>query len=108
MYEKIQEIITLFVKEEYRLIEELTGGVNLKAIEIEQAVREYGRTVVEPPITIQELVEMVKVESDLDCKWNIVVPFYTSEEGRSDLSLELTIELKDSNFIVELNDIHVL
>lgn len=86
MYEKIQEIITLFVKEEYRLIEELTGGVNLKAIEIEQAVREYGRTVVEPPITIQELVEMVKVESDLD----------------------LTIELKDTNFIVELNDIHVL
>jgi hypothetical protein len=41
-------------------------------------------------------------------EWAIVMPLWTREEGRSDLSLEATIVEDGQSFRIELDNIHVL
>ena len=36
------------------------------------------------------------------------MPLWTQEEGRSDLTVGMTIIEQQNNFVVELDDIHVL
>jgi hypothetical protein len=40
--------------------------------------------------------------------WSVVIPLWTEAEGRSDLSLEATIEDRAEGAIVEIGGIHVL
>ena len=41
-------------------------------------------------------------------RWSVRMDLWTAEEGRSDLSLELTIIESGRGYTVELDDIHVL
>ena len=41
-------------------------------------------------------------------QFSVHMPLWTEEEGRSDLTLELTIKMPDKGIEVELDDIHVL
>jgi hypothetical protein len=41
-------------------------------------------------------------------KWSVVMPLWSEEEGRSDLSIELTIIKYGNNFVFEIDDLHIL
>lgn len=96
------------VESQFERIEALTHGVRLPAVQIETAVKQYGRTLVQPPSEAYELMDVVEVHGAKPNRWSIVMPLWTKEEGRSDLSIEVTVIKETSGFKIELDDIHVL
>jgi hypothetical protein len=50
----------------------------------------------------------VEVKNAQPKKWSIAMPLWTHEEGRSDLTMEMTIIEKANGFAIELDDLHVL
>jgi hypothetical protein len=79
----------------------------VSAEELEAAVESYGRRLVLPPS--YDLVDFIEVNGANMRTWSVVVPMFTEEEGRSDLSLELTVrELAHGEYELEVDDLHVL
>lgn len=104
----IQHIIEYLVAGKYAELETLTKGRRLSAQEIAKAINDYGRRLVLPPNHAFELMNVVEVRNAQPPKWSIAMPLWTREEGRSDLSVEVTITAGDKAFEIELDDIHVL
>ncbi len=83
-------------------------GVRLTQSEMASAVNEYGRTIVVPPGQVIPNLDVVKVENSEPESWSVDVPLWTKEEGRSDLTLEVTMTESGRDLMdVEIDDIHV-
>src|SRR6476620_3780830 len=80
----------------------------LSAGDIERVVIDYGRTVVRPPRADYTGLSTVRLSGASSPTWSVAAPLWTSEEGRSDLTLELTISLTEAGMDVQLDDLHVL
>lgn len=68
----------------------------------------YNRKLTLPPDDAYKAMDIVKVQNAEPPKWSVIMPLWTKEEGRSDLSIELTIIEEHGSFQIELDDIHVL
>jgi len=90
------------------MLELLTRGIRLSSEQIEAAIVEYGRTLVVPPVSAFSFMDVIEIRNSPSPSWSITMPLWTKEEGRSDLSLELTLVEKGGGFEVEVDDIHVL
>jgi hypothetical protein len=101
-------IISLLVEGRYSDIEILTKSVRLAACDVKGIVNEYGRRLIMPPEEAFNLMNVVRVRNSGPQKWSITMPLWTEEEGRSDLSIILTLIQSDQGIEVELDDIHVL
>ena len=99
----------LAVAGDYEALERLTKGRRLAAEELREAVNDYGRRLVSPPEggwTGRSIVEIEGAEPE---SWSVYVDLWTVEEGRSDLTLELTIrETAGDLYDVEIENLHVL
>lgn len=104
----IHRIVELLVRGDYAAVETLTAGQRLTAGEIEQAINDYGRRLVPlPPASSARSV--VEIEGSDPERWSVYVDLWTSEEGRSDLTLELTLaDSSDDTYAAEIDNIHVL
>ena len=104
----VRQIIELLVTGEYEKVARNTNGQRLDSRAIEGAIHNYGRTLAMPPNTAFEQLDIVQVTNADPTRWSIRMSLWTVEEGRSDLSIELTlIEVKEG-YVIELDDIHVL
>ena len=92
----------------YGEAESLCSGVRLAAQDMETAISEYGRTLTSPPPEAYGLLDAIQIRGAVPPRWSVTMPFWTKEEGRSDLSLELTVTEAPDGPIVEIDDIHVL
>jgi hypothetical protein len=106
--QQVREIFELLVNAKYAEIEAKTNVTRLSADEISDAIRGYGRRLVMPPDDAFELMDVIEVRSSSPRRWSVIMPIWTREEGRSDLSVELTLIGDQRPFQVELDDIHVL
>jgi len=101
-----------------RLVDDLVAG-NFASIEadgrigrltqeeLRRAIAEYGRTLA--PLPGDGLEEIDVYPSDQDPRQLAVdVPLWTREEGRSDLTLSLTVVESDDVPRVSIDDLHVL
>jgi hypothetical protein len=80
----------------------------VNAEQIRNAVQQYGRTLVPLPAESYELIDHVVVLGSSPLAWSVVVPLFTKEEGRSDLSLELSlVEQAADGHHIEIDDIRV-
>jgi hypothetical protein len=104
----VHQIVELLVAGRYAEIAILTNNQRLDGEAIQRAVRDYGRKLVMPPSDPFNLLDVIQVEDAAPPCWSVRMPLWTVEEGRSDLSLELTITENGSDYTVELDDIHVL
>ena len=106
---EVREIVALLARGDYYALEQLSSGVRLSASELAQAVREYPATLCQPPSPAAAPLDVVAVRGAVVPTWSVVVPLWTLEEGRSDLSLELTIRhLEGAGYAFEIDDLHVL
>jgi hypothetical protein len=104
----IQRVVDHLISGDYPAVEALTAGQRLNAGEIERAITDYGRRLVPPPADDGPR-SVVEMEGSNPHRWSVYVDLWTSEEGRSDLTLELT--LTDSGrdiYEVQVDNIHVL
>jgi hypothetical protein len=106
----VLNILKLLVNNEYESIEQFTNGIRLQAVDIKEAIDSYGRTLIMPPDTEYEnLIDIIEISNSIPKKWSIRFDLWTREEGKSDLSLEMTlIESNNELMNVEFDDIHVL
>lgn len=103
----IAHLVTLLVDRKYSEVVHLTNGVRLQVEHIQDAINRYGRILVAPPDKAYENLDILKVDDDTSQKWSVRFDLWTIEEGRSDLSIELTlIEVKGEKFKIELDNIH--
>lgn len=103
----VRQVVALLASGDYSGLEALTRGVRLNASQIEQAITDYGRSVVLPPDDGYELIEAIEVITAPRGTWSVTVPLWTAEEGRSDLTAELTVLIAAEGVTVELDNLHV-
>lgn len=107
--EVVRKVIEFLAARNYRDLELLTASIRLTSEQIESAVRGYGCTVIPLPSDGVGLIDYVAIQDARPPAWSVYVPLFTQEEGRSDLSVDLTlIETEPSSFAIELNDLRVL
>lgn len=100
-------LIKLIVSGQFGKAEEVTHGVRLSAAHLAEAVREYGRTLTLPPGERFDL-DVIEVADRQVPTWSVRYDMWTKEEGRSDLTIELTVEEKNGFTAVEIDNFHVL
>jgi len=104
----IQDLLDRLIRGDYAAAEALTGGNRLSAAEIEGAIAEYGRRLVAPPADSSPR-SVIDIEGSEPEQWSVYVDLWTAEEGRSDLTLELTLtESSRETYGVQIDNIHVL
>jgi hypothetical protein len=106
--EVVQQVVRLLVIHEYDKLVKMSGGIQLSASEMAAAISDYGSTLVYPPAVAFDSIDAVGVLSSKPPKWSIVFPLWTEEEGRSDLTLELTVIEEPVGLRVEIDNLHVL
>ena len=104
----VQDIVSKLAVGDFEGVEFLTRKERMTAEEMKQAIEEYGRTLVDLPQEGLRALEFTRIRSATPSKWSVAVPLWTEEEGRSDLTLELTLTEEQTWTKIELDDIHVL
>jgi hypothetical protein len=108
MEQQVHRVYDLLVQGDYAELERLTAGVRLNAAEMEVAVSSYPFALKPWPDEQHLPLDVVEVKNAKRRTWSVVAPAFTLEEGRSDLSMELTlVEAGPHRFTVELDNIHV-
>lgn len=105
----VRQVVSLLVDGEYEKLAWLTNNTRLRAEHIRDAVSEYPGTLVMPPESAFNRIDMIAIKGPPPPQWSIRFDLWTLEGSRSDLSIEMT--LIDSNgelAAIELDDIHVL
>lgn len=81
----------------------------IAAQDVERVVRDYGCSLTPLPLAAFQSVDVVPISGSDPQRWSVVVPLWSQVEGRSDLSLELTVEDSPAEtYPVEVDDLHVL
>jgi len=105
----VSELVTLLADGEYAALVRKAPLSRINAEQIAAAVREYGRQIVPFPPSGYQLIDCIAVQGSSPQAWSVVVPLFTREEGRSDLSLELEIgQSQDGSYVAQIDGIHVL
>jgi hypothetical protein len=105
----VKHVYDLLVRGEYEEIFALTNGVRLSAAEIESAVRSYRYSLRHWPASEPLPIDAIEITNSNPRAWSVQVDAFTAEEGRSDLTLELTVtETETGAYTVHFNDLHVL
>ncbi len=88
---------------------QLARTSRLSALEIESRIQQYGRSVCQLPQGALNGIKWVPISGSEPQKWRVVVPLWTKQEGRSDLTLELTlVDSPKEIYEIEIDDLHVL
>ena len=113
MKEKIEKtakhLVSMLVGHDFADLESLSKGIRLSQSEMEQAVREYPGTLVMPEGSSIPELDVVEVRDSNPTQWSVDIPLWTKEEGRSDLTMHITMTISRKELMdVEVDDIHVL
>lgn len=105
----VVQLLHWLVAGDYAAIEWFTSGVRLSASLLRQATVDYGRTLVMPPASALDQLDVIEVDGSNPRSWSVRVDLWTVEEGRSDLSLECTLIDRAGDLLgAEVDNLHVL
>jgi hypothetical protein len=105
----VERAYKLLVEGKYAELAILTGGVRLSADDLRTAASGYRYALMRWPADQPMYIDAVEVAHSRPRAWSIRADAFTAEEGRSDLSMELTvIESRSGEFTVQLDNVHVL
>jgi hypothetical protein len=101
------DLLVLLADGDYESIMERCGYSLLDDDDLRTAVAEYGRKVVAPPADYAFL-RACELRARAIPTWHVEADLWTEEDGRSDLTLEMTIEFEASGPVIGINNLHVL
>jgi hypothetical protein len=104
----VRDIVQMLVKGDYEQLVRRCTESRLTSGDLGAVIRQYGRELVVPPSDAYENLDAVQVKGALVPTWSVRAPLWTKDEGRSDLTLDLTIALGPGEPRVEIDDLHVL
>lgn len=103
-----RKIVDLIADGRYSAVLQECAKSRLTEIDIEKVLREYGCTIVHAPPELSDYLDVVTINGCTNPTWSVRTPLWTLEEGRSDITIELTIVDKPGRPSIELDDIRVL
>jgi hypothetical protein len=103
----IADLVDALVRGDFDSLDKDGQSGRVGADALRRSIAEYGRTLVTLPDDAFDLVEVGEVTARPG-EWWIVVPMWTAEEGRSDLSLELATFPTQDGHRLAVSDLHVL
>ncbi len=101
-------VVDRLTRGEYSDLVKYCESSRLTADELKTVVMDYGRTLAFPPPNAYGKLDAVKIDDTPRQAWSVRAPIWTLEEGRSDLTIELTVILHGDRTSIELDDLHVL
>jgi hypothetical protein len=105
----VERVYKLLVDSKYAELALLTGGIRLSADKIRAAASGYRYALKPWPADQLMYINVVEVSQSRPRAWSVRADAFTAEEGRSDLSMELTvIESQSGEFTVQFDNLHVL
>jgi hypothetical protein len=105
----IRVIVDLLTRGQFDAVERITRGRRLSAERLAAAITSYGRTLVSPGESWWASVEVTPIDAGDRASFHIAAPLWTTEEGLSDLTVELRlVESAPQVYETEVLDIHVL
>lgn len=104
----VRDFVDHLARGEYREAVNSCDASRLTAEEVRGVVLDYGRTLTVPPADAYKDLDVVRISDPSRQAWSVRAPLWTKEEGRSDLTLELTVVLDRNQTSTELDDLHVL
>ena len=103
-----REIASQLAHGDYALVIGRCVKSRLTADDLQAVISDYGRKLVSPPADAYGDLDALQVKGAVVPRWSVRAPLWTEEEGRSDLTLEMTITMDANSPRVELDDLHVL
>jgi hypothetical protein len=103
----IRSLVEELVQGHFAQLERDGRSGRLSAAELQETLREYGRTIITLPDEALNLADVHAIAGQRTC-WAVDIPLWTAEEGRSDLTLSLTISETRDGVQLEIDDLHVL
>ena len=105
----VRRVIEMLVACDYVGLERLNQGEPLHASELERAVRDYGARVVMPAVSLTDCIDWIAIDESDPQEWSVDVIVWCEGEGRSDLTLQLTLaDTSSAQYAVTIDDLHVL
>jgi hypothetical protein len=104
----VRTLITALAVGDYEAVLNRCSASRLTSDALRQVIENYGRTFIEPPPTAYTRLDAVAVRNAIQPTWSVRAQLWSQEEGRSDLTLEVTIIRDDDCWEVHLEDLHVL
>ncbi len=101
------KVMRLLASKDYRGLEALTRGKRLSSRLIEQAIDEFGRTVIEPTPDAYARLDVVEITGAVPRRWSVNMPVWTAELGESDLEVQMTMTADGDHVRVQLDGILV-
>lgn len=101
-------IVSLLIKHDYEAIETLSHGSRLSKDDLCRAISDYGMNICMLPDSAWDQLDIVEAINTVPKKYSVYVDLWTVEEGRSDLTMELTLTDQGAGFEFEVDDLHVL
>ena len=103
----IRSLVETLVKGHFDQLERDGRSGRLSAHELKEALHAYGRTIITLPDEAFRLAEVHPVKGQ-HATWAVDVPLWTAEEGRSDLTLSLTVSDSQDGVQLAIDDLHTL
>ncbi|MCC5847773.1 MAG: hypothetical protein JJU29_06720 [Verrucomicrobia bacterium] len=105
----VKKIVQAISNNNYEKITEITNNQRVSSKVIKSEIEEYGRTICVPNQDVFKNIDIVYVEDSNPNQYSVRFDLYTEEEGLSDLTLEMTFFITESNHVTtEIDGIHVL
>jgi hypothetical protein len=105
----IRQIVITLAEGNFEETMVLAPRSRLNPSDLKRAISQYGCRLVALPDEAAEFIDVVQIEHSNPSAASVVVTLFTREEGRSDLSLELSVIMYASGRLeAMLDDLHVL
>lgn len=101
------DLLVLLADGDYPSIMERCSGSGMTSEVLQEIIRDYGRKVIAPPADYAD-IRLIELEATEVPTWAVDADLWTEEEGRSDLTLQMTIAFGASGPAIRLDDLHVL
>ncbi len=103
----IRSLVEALVEGRFDQLERDGRSGRLSSHELKKTLKAYGRTIITLPDEAFGFVDVYSVKGH-ESIWALDVPLWTAEEGRSDLTLSLTVSENQDGVQLEIDDLHVL
>jgi hypothetical protein len=101
------DLLVLLADGDYESIMERCGYSLMDDYDLQTAVADYGRKVVAPPADYA-FMRACELRARAVPTWHVEADVWTEDEGRSDLTLEMTIEFETTGPVIGINNLHAL
>lgn len=104
----VGKVVEDLVRGDYDLLIKKYPASRVSGAELRSAINDYGRRLAPPPPNAYENLDVLRVKNTSVPTWSVRAPLWTEEEGRSDLTLEMTVTLGPGSSSVVIDDLRVL